>query len=154
LKLFADSPLTSTQFHSRYKHKIIKECIKTNGVMDNHTIDFLINSNNLQLKLAVVNAAGWKKKEYNSTKFLDRLIHIGKYKSEDELFDLGTRDDLIVYAYLMSMDNYHEVSNARRFALQAFNKDSLSKSVAIIRSLIEAQYVIYSDFHSIVGFLK
>lgn len=143
--LFADSPLTSTNFSKAYKDsKIIQLASKTEGKLTIELMDYLGNNKNpIELKIALINVLGWSfNGQNNSTIFYNYL------KEKSKLMDINeaNADLLICYAYLKALDNYFDVEDAIIYAKKAKSKNENSYTINIICALIEAQKAMDSDW--------
>jgi hypothetical protein len=142
--LFADSPLTSTNFSKAYKDsEIIQLASKTEGKLTIELMDYLSNNKNpIELKIALINVLGWSfDGQNNSTMFYNYL----KEKSKLEDINEANADLLICYAYLKALDNYFDVEDAIIYAKKAKSKNKNSYTINIICALIEAQKAMDSD---------
>lgn len=143
--LFADSPLTSTNFSKAYKDsEIIQLASKTEGKLTIELMDYLSNNKNpIELKIALINALGWSfDGQNNSIMFYDYL----KEKSKLEDINQANADILICYAYLKALDNYFDVEDAIIYAKKAKSKNEKSYTINIICALIEAQKAMDTDW--------
>lgn len=143
--LFADSPLTSTNFSKVYKDsEIIQLASKTEGKLTIELMDYLSNNKNpIELKIALINALGWSfDGQNNSIMFYDYL----KEKSKLEDINQANADILICYAYLKALDNYFDVEDAIIYAKKAKSKNEKSYTINIICALIEAQKAMDTDW--------
>jgi hypothetical protein len=142
--LFADSPLTSTNFSKAYKDsEVIQLASKTEGKLTIELMDYLSNNKNpIELKIALINVLGWSfDGQNNSTMFYNYL----KEKSKLEDINEANADLLICYAYLKALDNYFDVEDAIIYAKKAKSKNKNSYTINIICALIEAQKAMDSD---------
>lgn len=147
---FADSPLTSTDFYKAYMDvPLVQEALKSKGKITNEMLEYIYSDTNpLELKLAIINAIGWKVKRLNnSQKFFKIVMTKKKYKSDfggdSTAFNWNaTADELICYAYIKALDNYFDVSDAFEVAGLALKKNSNSFAVNMIYNLIKAQGLI------------
>ena len=143
--LFADSPLTSTNFSKAYKDsEIIQLASKTEGKLTIELMDYLSNNKNpIELKIALINELGWSfDGQNNSTIFYNYL----KEKSKLEDINEADANILICYAYLKALDNYFDVEDAIIYAKKAKSKNEKSYTINIICALIEAQKAMDSDW--------
>ncbi len=144
---FADSPLTSTEFYKAYMDvPLVQEALNSKGKITEEMLEFIYSDTNpLEIKLAIINAIGWKVKGLtNSQKFFKYVMNKKNYKT-----DFGgnyiafkwyaTRDELICYSYMRAMDNYFELADAFDIAIEAQRKHSDSFAVNMIYNLIKAQ---------------
>ena len=147
----ADSPLTSTNFYLAYDNTMIDKALANNGLLNDELSDFLQQKDQkLEIKIAIVNALGWKLAgKNNATFFLNDIIKKRTYASETDFLSRGTKEELIVYAYLMAMDNYHDVTPVLKICKAADFKNSNSRCIRIINGLIEAQSVLYESYCSV-----
>ena len=75
--VFADSPLTSTEFYKAYSNQtIVILAAKSEGKLTNEVLAYLLlEENPVAIKLAVINALGWElNKKKNHQKFINDLI--------------------------------------------------------------------------------
>lgn len=146
--VFADSPITSTNFYQAYLDiQIVKEAFTSKGVMSNAMFDYIDDdSNPLDVKLAIINAIGWEHKGVKNNKiFFMYVMKKKNYQSEFTKNDYitfkwnATSDELICYAYMKAMDNYFDVLEAFDIAGEALSKSPDSFAVNMIYNLIKAQ---------------
>jgi hypothetical protein len=138
---FADSPLTSTPIYQAYSStSIVKEAIDAKGRINEKLMSYLDESNPIDIKMAVINALGWKfKGNRNAIKFIKYLNKKYGFKSLTELKSSASAQTLICIAYLKAMDNYFVVTVAKDFANEALIKDPSSYTINIIHGLLESQ---------------
>jgi len=152
--MWADSPLTSTDFAKSYKHHAMVQ--KAMQLSDDSDVDIPVSMLNfladkkspIDVRLAVVNAIGWN---FNGKtlgqQLYDYLSTRHKAKTVDKLakkLDAGT---LAVYAYALALSDYFDVKEAQDLAHKAVKKNKTkSFSVAFIASLIDAQVYLDSDW--------
>jgi hypothetical protein len=149
LKMFADSPLTSTDFSRAYQNEqIIIKATNANGILTDEIISFLVTeSNPVDLKIAAINVLGWETYgKTNSDKFLSWLKSKKGYSNVDDLISRASGDVVLCYAYLKAMDNYFDVTDALKYAETALKKKPQSYSYQIITALIRAQTEITGDW--------
>ncbi|MCX7697594.1 MAG: hypothetical protein N2Z72_07890 [Bacteroidales bacterium] len=143
LNLWADSPLTSTDFWEAYKDVyIIQLAQSSGGQLNNELCSYLINEKNpIDVKMALINCLGWSiQGKTNSIIFLKYLSAHTNLKNEKKLKTKGSDYLLLCYAYLKAMDNYFNVQEAFEWAkLACIKNKNTSFTFAMIRSLIEAQ---------------
>ena len=147
--LFADSPLTSTNFSEAYKdEQIIQLASQAKGQLTIPLMDYLYDNNNpIELKMALINELGWDfDGRNNSTLFFEYLQNKNKYKNIVTFLSKANGDLLISMAYLKAMDNYFEVDNAIIYAQKAKSKNTNSYTTHIICALIEAQKTFENDW--------
>ncbi|MFM7758090.1 MAG: hypothetical protein ACKO6J_04060 [Crocinitomicaceae bacterium] len=147
--VLADSPLTSTYFADAYKNeKIIQYAQKRQGKIDRKLIRFISSEKaSLELKLACINALGWNiDNQSNAPLLLKTLLKNNKCYTRDELMQRGDAKDLLCYAYLLSLDNYHDVEMAKIISQIAVDNEPNSYTFQIINGLIQAQYLFDSDW--------
>jgi hypothetical protein len=141
--VFADTPLTETSFYKAYLDvPMVEKAIQSKGIINNEILVYLCDSNPLDLKIAVINALGWNHKKSNSTSYLNFVLKTKKYTRESKSIAFkyfATSDELICYAYLLSLDNYFDVVYANEIAQLALNKSPNSYAVNMIVCLIKAQ---------------
>lgn len=142
--IFADSPLTTTDFSKAYEDtQIVQEASKTNGILNEPLMKYLIKSKNpIDLKIAVINKIGW---DYNGKNNAELFAD---YLKEHHITDIrkANADILICYAYLKALDNYFDVEEALSYAKFARLKDQKSYTIAIICAIIDAQIALDYDW--------
>lgn len=140
--VFADSPLTSTDFNTAYSHlNIIKLAKDADGKLSKELTDYLMDANNpIDVKMAIVNGLGWKiSGQKNSLIFYEALEKYYGYEELYEFMEKGSAANLLTMAYLLAMDNYFNVKMAYDIARVAVVKNKNSYTANIIYGLIKAQ---------------
>ena len=141
IKLFADSPITSTQFHKAYMdiHEVKKA--KKEGVMSLLFFSVLTSeSRSIDEKAALINALGWNfNGKNNSEIFLDMLIEKYKVKEMKSFFGKLSGGEIFCLGYLRVMDRYNQPKEAIPLLQLARKKIPASFTVAIVLALTEAQ---------------
>lgn len=140
--VFADSPLTSTDFSKAYSQEpIIVAASKTEGYLTNQLMDYLTNeSHSIDLKMAVINQLGWQFKGKNNTQtFVKYLKTKYGYADEKKFLKKGKSDDLLAMAYMKALDDYFNVENALVYAEKALKKNPKSRTYNLVAGLIKAQ---------------
>lgn len=150
--MWADSPLTSTNFSRAYAtHPMVEmaAALEPGDFLPTKLLDFLAdNKSPIDERMAVVNSIGWAFEGHDgSGQLCDYLMKRYKVKTIDKLVKKLDAKTLCVYAYSRAMSNYFEVSEAARLAHEAVkkNKDN-SFTVAFIAALIDAQIYLDSDW--------
>ena len=147
---FADSPLTSTDFYKAYLDvPLVQKALNSKGKITNEMLEYIYSdTNSLEIKLAIINAIGWKVKGNKSSKLYFKFVmNKKKYKSDfggdyTAFMWNATADELICYAYMKALDDYFDVSDAFEVAGFALNKNPNSFAVNMIYNLIKAQGLI------------
>lgn len=150
--LFADSPLTSTNFSEAYADsKIVQLASTTEGILTVDLMDYLDQSMHpIELKMAVINQIGWGLSGYNNAdSFFEYLQKKYGFKDKDEFRQQANADLLISMAYLMAMDDYFNVEEAVIYAKEAKSRNKESYTINIICALIEAQNAFGSDWSEV-----
>jgi hypothetical protein len=145
--VFADSPLTSTDFYKAYMDvPMVQEASLSKGKITNDMMDYIDDdANPLEIKLAIINAIGWEHKGMMVSKmYFMYVMNKKKYKTEfggDYMAFrwYATRDELLCYAYMKAMDNYFDVVDAFEMAGEAQRKYPDSFAVNMIYNLIKSQ---------------
>ena len=164
LNVYADSPLTSINFWSLSKEKLVLKTGKKKGkkLLSKKMIAFLLSYNHTTFdKIALVNAIGWdtRNKVKNSEIFIESIERLFLKSSENflcieefglskndfpfltlkekiECIDGGTNVYLI-YLYLKAMDDFTNVDNVNQ-ELENYWIDDLD-NLHFIKGLISAQ---------------
>lgn len=146
--VFADSPLTSTDFYKAYMDiPLINKTANSKGVLTDEVFEYLISKNSLDKKVALINALKWEfDGKNNAVLYIKKLFVIHKEYSSENFFNKATADELICYAYLKAMDNYFNVEEAFKFSTQATKLNSNSYAIAIINNLIKAQLISINEW--------
>ena len=145
----ADSPLTSTYFAEAYKkEKIVLHAENQKGKIDQKVIKYLSNDNNaIDVKLACINAISWNVDgNSNAPILLKKFLKKNKCKNIDEFLKKGKASDILCYAYLLSLDDYHHVKEAMYISQIALSKEPNSYAFNIINGLITAQFLFDIDW--------
>ena len=145
----ADSPLTSTDFHAAYaEESFMQLAMDANGKVNRQISAYLADDNHpIDHKMALINRLGWSTKvQKNARIFLRHLKELKGIDNEKMLTESDSPDLLISYAYLLSMDNYFDVTRAEGFARQAGGLRSGSFTVRMIAGLIAAQNAMQTDW--------
>jgi len=133
---FADSPITSTNFHTAYLDlNIVQKAVDTK-VMDTEIANYLFKENPIDVKAAAINAMGWSSNGDNADKYSNIVygksiedIDIEKLSGE-ELFNLG---------YLLAMDDYFNVEEASYMLQKSKEKLDNSFTVSIVTAIVYSQ---------------
>ena len=150
--LFADSPLTSTNFSEAYADsKIVELASTTDGILTIELMDYLNQSMHpIELKMAVINEIGWSFNGHNNADlFIEYLQEKYGFKDKDEFLQQASADLLISMAYLKAMDNYFNVAEAVVYAKEAKSRNKESYTINIICALIEAQNAFDTDWSEV-----
>ena len=147
---FADSPLTSTDFYKAYMDvPLVQKALNSKGKITNEMLEYIYEETNpLEIKLALINAVGWKFEGLkNSRKLFAYIMKKKKYKvdflgKQRAFYANATSDELICYSYMKALDNYFDVSDALDVASLALKKSPKSFAVNMIYNLIKAQGLI------------
>lgn len=145
--VFADSPLTSTEFYSAYMNvPLVQEASKSKGRMSEEMLAYIENDQYpLDIKLAIINALGWNQEgKDNSKLFLKSVINKKRYHAEigGDFIAFkwhASRDELICYAYLKAFEGNCSLDDAYAIASEAIRKHPTYFSVNMIYHLIKAQ---------------
>ena len=145
--VFADSPLTSTDFYKAYMDvPMVQEASLSKGSITNEMMEYIDDDDNpLEIKLAIINAIGWEHKGMMVSKmYFMFVMNKKKYKTEfgGEFSAFkwnASRDELICFSYMKALDNYFEVVDAFEIAGEAVRKYPDSFAVNMIYNLIKAQ---------------
>ena len=142
--VFADSPLTSTAIYKAYLDvPMVVKVSKSNGNLNDEIFDYLnSNLNRIDKKIAVINALKWNHKgRKNAEYYLKKLFLAHKDYTYSNFYYRGTAQELILFAYLKSLDNYFDSKKALVFSNRAAKLNPNSYTIAIINQLIKAQTI-------------
>ena len=147
--VFADSPLTSTDFYKAYLDvPLVGKVSKSNGILNDEVFDYL-NSKSISIdkKIAVINALKWNMKvKNNASLYLKKILFFHKDYSTANFYNKASAEELICYAYLKAMDNYFDVKKASLFSFQATKRNPNSYTIAIVNQLIKAQLITHKNW--------
>jgi len=142
--VFADSPLTSTSIYKAYLDvPMVVKVSKSNGNLNDEIFDYL-NSNSIRIdkKIAVINALKWNHNgRKNAEDYLKKLFLAHKDYNYGNFYYHGTAQELILFSYLKSLDNYFDVKKALVFSNRAAKMNPNSYTITIINLLIKAQTI-------------
>lgn len=136
--VYADSPVTSTDFYTAYMdYDIVRKAVET-GEVNAEIAAYLSSANNpIGVKAAVINALSWDIDGKNNTEKYLGLIY---KKSLAELsLDSLSGDELLVLGYLTVMDDYNQPEKALPVLEKAVNKKSDSLTAALITAIVKGQ---------------
>lgn len=158
---FADSPLTSTPFYKAYENSsAVKHAIESG--LDKITLQFLGNNESSIIeKIAVINALSWGQTTYVSEfeKYLlenRKGLQIEIFTSLKEIMStppeeteqslLLSADDLICWAYLLTMGDYNKPALGMKASHLAFSRDKESMAHMVPYALIASQNMFESSW--------
>ena len=137
--MFADSPITSTNFYVGYKSNDVIRVAKKEGTISSKMCAMLSNPDtSIDFKVALINALSWDidgKDNYDI--YWEYLI--SKYGKSNLMVTDLVGDEVLCLAYLKVMDNYNVTKDAMRLASYAVRKKKNSYTYQMIYSLIRAQ---------------
>ncbi len=148
----ADSPLTSTSFHTAYLDiKIVKYAYESDGLLDKKMCKFLNKKRApIDQKVALINALSWKFEGKNNFPiYLDYIKSKNKRINNSNYMSKCSAEQLICLAYLKALDDYFEVSEALALAKKAIEKNKKSYTIHIIHGLIKGQFEFDNDFSNV-----
>lgn len=143
----ADSPLTSTTFTAAYpEFQIVQDTAKNeNKTLNNEQAAFLVSEDTpVGARAALVNALGWNiSGQTNAFLFLNYLenkdVDVHANKTVTEILSTYPGEVIALYAYMLAMDNYSNVSGVEHWSRMAQEKKPNSLTVNMIDALIQAQ---------------
>jgi hypothetical protein len=125
---------------------MVQEAYASKGRITNYMMEYIDDdANQLEIKLAIINAIGWEHKGMVVSKmYFMYVMSKKKYKSdfggEFSAFKWNaSRDELICYSYMKSLDNYFDVVDAFEIAGEAVRKYPDSFAVNMVYNLIKSQ---------------
>lgn len=142
----ADSPLTSTDFYTVYEeYSIVQEAVEAKGKITNSIMMYLSDkAYPVDVKVAVINALGWESSKKNNFKSYKEFVELrnGVRMSDASFNKVVDSDELLCLAYLLALDNYFDVTEAKflsETAIASSRRASLSYTFRLIDALIGAQ---------------
>lgn len=140
ITVFADSPVTSTDFYNAYIDVNIVKTAKEKGVIDQEIAAYLHSSTNpIDVKAAVINALGWKYEGKSNSENYVKLIYANDIDKLD--IDSLSGDEIFCISYMMALDDYFHVDKALSLMEKAYKKNNTSFTIAIVRSIIKGQAI-------------
>lgn len=139
--IFADSPITSTNFYQAYlHHKLVKEA-QESGELNMAMAEFLSSTekkDSIQLKVAIINALSWDADGKHNADFYWAFL---KKKNGDRNLptDKLSGDELLCLSYLKIMDDYNAAKEPLQLASMALKLQPESYTYQMISALIKAQ---------------
>jgi hypothetical protein len=151
----ADSPLTSTYLWKSYDHPMINRFHNLKGEINKEHCNFLMDKRvPLEIRIAAVNALGWNINGQKNAEFLmNYLVSNKRYNDKNNFVKNGNSEELIIYAYMLAMDNYFDVSESLKICNQPIIAQNQSKCIQIISALIKSHSVLnknYCDVYQIL----
>ena len=139
--VFADSPLTSTDFYKAYLDiPLIQKTANSKGILTDEVFEYLTSKNSLDKKVALINALKWEfDGKNNSSLYINKLFGIRKNYTLTNFYQKATTEELLCYGYLKAMDDYFDVKKASVFTSRAQKLNPGSYTIAVINHLITAQ---------------
>ncbi len=140
--VFADSPLTSTNFAAAYMDQpMVVAASKTSGYINNYIMDYITEEKNpVDVKMAIINEFGWKiSGKNNSEAYWKYLKEKRGYDDQKDFLKNGKADEILSMAYITALDDYFEVDDAIILAEKALEKNPKSRSFQLIAGMIKAQ---------------
>jgi hypothetical protein len=137
----SDSPLTSTPIHQAYLDVPMVQMALQAKVVNQQIFDFLVNKKSpLDQRVAVVSALGWNIDGQQNLQPFRQMLR-KRFGSEfDPISEGYNRPDLmLIWAYLMAMDNYFDVREAVNIAAQASEYLYNSQAGMLVITLIRSQ---------------
>lgn len=158
LPALADSPLTSTEFYKVYLD--IEQVKSAKGAELNENIFTFITDpyEPLDVRIAVINAMGWKIDGTHNGKIFIELISkkLNKTPEKLKISDLSS-EELLCLGYMLSLDDYFDLSPAAETGGEVETSDPLTLvkraalqkpenfTVQLIASLVKSQSLLSSE---------
>jgi hypothetical protein len=148
--IYADSPITSTQFYQAYMDiELVREA-KISGTMNKKIFDYLSSPTNpIDVKAAIINALGWKiEGKNNSRLFLKFLSEKHRMILEPHTIntDILHADEIFCIGYLEAMDDYFHPEKSIQLLEMAKKKRRDSFTVSIVLAIVRAQEAMGSNW--------
>lgn len=134
---WADSPLTSTDIWKGYRDLPEVTMARDIERLNTKLAYYLVSSASIDKKIAMINALSWNYHGKQNA-MLFREVLAQKYKTPQVDAKINAEERLCL-AYLIALDDYFDVREAHKMALQAQKQLPKSFTVAIVCKLIEAQ---------------
>lgn len=138
--LKADSPITSTDFHTFYMDVPMVKYAKETKKMDDKIARFLCSKKvKLVEKAAVINAISWGGIERNNASLFMAYVTRTHPKNAQETNNKSKRDIQFCYGYLMAMDDYFNVEKAAAIMVEQEANYTKSYTAQMVIALVKAQ---------------
>lgn len=142
--IFADSPITSTDFYDVYStHEILNDSYYEEGTFTTKLMDYLDGTNPIDVKMAIINKLSWDYDGKNNARiYLEYLFSKYNYIDEEDFVKRSKGDNLLCVAYLKAMDDYLDddvIKEALLYAEKALKFKPTSFTYNVIYSIIRAQ---------------
>ena len=147
LPIQADSPLTSTEFHSAYENEALVKSALVGRLLTAKIAAGLSDPGiALDVKAACVNALGWERHaRKNEQAFSSYLMKKYAGSRELDLYRLHN-DELTCLWYLTALADYHQLGDAASLLDMSRKQEPDNFTVAIIFALIQAQSALSGDW--------
>ena len=145
--MFADSPITSTDFYRAYLDLPIVIKAESHGVIDLEIADYLHSASiPLDLKAAVVNALSWGPEEKRNAEFFSYYLALEYGVPLDRLYpERISPADLFCLGYLTILDDYFEPSYGLLLMDLALEHFEDSMVASIVTALARAQDLVMGE---------
>ena len=146
-RMFADSPITSTDFYRAYLDLPIVIKAESHGVIDLEIADYLHSASiPLDLKAAVVNALSWGPEEKRNAEFFSYYLALEYGVPLDRLYpERISPTDLFCLGYLTILDDYFEPSYGLLLMDLALEHFEDSMVASIVTALARAQDLVMGE---------
>jgi hypothetical protein len=144
------------------EYEIVDAALDAKGKITNHIMLYLSDqAYPIDVKMAVINALGWN---FNGQNNYERYLQFVEMRSgvtqkEKGFYKKIDSDEILALAYLKAMDNYFDVSKAKKLssmAIASSRRATLSYTFRLIDALIGSQQAmegnwcnVYQIAHSI-----
>ena len=148
--IYADSPITSTQFHKAYGDiELVREA-KLSGTLNKRIFDYLSSTKNpIDVKAAIINALGWELEGKNNAQLFLKFLS-EKYRMSFEPHAINTgilhADEIFCIGYLEAMDDYFHPEKSMQLLETAKKRRGDSFTVSIVLALVRAQEAMASSW--------
>ena len=147
ISLFADSPITSTNFYRAYLDLPIVDRAKNHGVIDLEIAEYLHSESiPLDLKAAVMNALSWGPEEKRNAEFFSYYLALEYGLPLDRLYpERISPSDLFCLGYLTILDDYFEPSYGLLLMDLALEHYEDSMVASIVTAFARAQDLVMGE---------
>ncbi|MDH5179427.1 MAG: hypothetical protein OEZ39_15255 [Gammaproteobacteria bacterium] len=139
--VFADSPLTSTDFYQAYQDlPAVQMIINDRGLSEKSAALLVDDQTPMDHAAAMVNALGW---DFNGKANAVRFVELLRQVRPDIANKIDTSSEparvLFLRGYMKALDNYFDVAEASEMVKRAQGKLPNDFTVALITTLVIAQ---------------
>ena len=144
--LWADSPITSTDFYVVYQDNKLVSRARETRLLDSEMLRFISNRYEpVDVKAAMINALSWDNSGDENTRRLHDYL-TGQYGGEENWPGRLSGAEWLCMGYMRAMDDYHNPSPALYYLEKAREALPDSYTAHIIYAIVDAQAIMDQDW--------